>query len=98
MTSGRILEKLKERGSIRDFFPREAYGWMLYDKLVDHLYEQVRDANREQYERDYIPNRHASLHGLVPYTTHKHSMNMLIMADYIFHIVALITDSPSRQE
>ena len=27
------------------------------------------------------------MHGLVSYSTHKHSMNMLILTDYIFQIL-----------
>ena len=27
------------------------------------------------------------MHGLVPYSTHKHSMNILILTDYVFQIL-----------
>ena len=96
--SQQMLEKLTNRGSLEDFMPREAYGWILFPKLIDHLYEKVCDSNRLKYEKDYVPNRHASAHGLVPYSTHKHSMNMIIMADYVFHILTLTADLPSPQQ
>lgn len=86
ISSKRMLERLTTRGLLENFLPREAYGWMLLDRLVHHLYEPVDDDNRARYERDYVPNRHASIHGLVRYATFKHSINMIIMADYIFQV------------
>ena len=44
-----------------------------------------------------VPNRHASIHGLVSYSTFKHSMNMIIMADYIFQILTSATKLTSSQ-
>ena len=87
ISSKRMLERFENRTTLRDVLPREAYGWILFDRLVHHLYEPVHDSNRAKYEEDYVPNRHASTHGLVPYSTFKHSMNMIIMADYIFQIL-----------
>ena len=94
ISAKRMLGRLTDRGSIKDFMPGEAYGWILFGKLIYHLYEPVGDDNRRQFEQDYIPNRHASMHGLVPYSTHKHSMNMIIMADYIFQILTSTAELP----
>ena len=57
------------------------------------MYEQVEDKRekREKFARDPVPNRHAAMHGLVSYSTHKHSMNMLILTDYVFEILPPIT-------
>ena len=98
ISSKKMLEKLTSRGELGNFLPREAYGWILFDRLVHHLYEPVDDSNRTQYEKDYVPNRHASTHGLVPYSTLKHSMNMIIMADYIFQILSSTGELPSPQQ
>ena len=78
--------------------PREAYGWMLFDLLIHHLYESVNDSNRAKYEGDDVPNRHASIHGLVSYSTFKHSMNMIIMADYIFQVLTSTAKLTSSQQ
>ena len=86
ISSKRMLEQLTNRGSIGDFMPRVAYGWMLFPRLVHHLYEPIDDSNKLKYEQDYVPNRHAVSHGLLSYSTHKHSMNMIIMTDYIFQL------------
>ena len=95
ISSKKMIEELTDRGSLEDFMPREAYGWILFGRLVEHLYETVDDGNRKKFERDFVPNRHASLHGLIPYSTHKHSVNMIIMADYIFQILTSTNISPS---
>lgn len=87
ISSKDMLERLTKRRELVNFLPREAYGWILFGRLVDHLYAQVDDTNREQYEQDYVPNRHASIHGLVPYAAFKHSVNMIVMADYIFQVL-----------
>ena len=80
------IEKLTSTGTLADFAFRERFGYVLFGRLVNHAYEQVK-ADRKRFEWDPVPNRHAALHGLVPYSTHKHSMNMLILTDYIFQIL-----------
>ncbi len=94
--SKEMLEKLTNRGELKDFLPREAYGWILFDFLIHRLYEKVDDDNRQDYQKDYVPNRHASIHGLLPYSSHKHSINMIIMADYLFQVLTATTGLPSH--
>ena len=98
ITSKKMLEELTNRGPLESFLPREAYGWMLFDLLIHHLYESVDDSNRAKYESDDVPNRHASIHGLVSYSTFKHSMNMIIMADYILQVLTSTTKMKSLQQ
>ena len=98
INSKKMLKKLTIRGELEDFLPREAYGWILFELLIKHLYEQVGDDNRQAYQKDYVPNRHASLHGLLPYSSHKHSINMIIMADYVFQVLTATTSLPSQQQ
>ena len=94
--SDKMLRELKNRGKLQNFLPREAYGWILFDRLVKHQYKQANNENRAQYEDDYVPNRHASIHGLVSYSTFKHSMNMIIMADYVFQILTSMAKLTSQ--
>lgn len=65
------------------------YGWQLFNKMEDHLYEKVGDDpdGIAKFEADAVPNRHASLHGIVSYTTAKSSLNALIMTDFLFHMM-----------
>ena len=97
ISSKKMLEKLTDQGALEYFLPREAYGWILFDRLVHHLYEPVNDNNRVLYEKDFVPNRHASTHGLVSYSTFKHSMNMIIMADYVFQVLTSTAKLTSSQ-
>ena len=62
-------------------------GLELFGVLINHLYEQVNDINRQQFINLPIPNRHAAIHGLIVYSSMKNSFNTIIMADYIFQIV-----------
>jgi hypothetical protein len=60
----------------------------LFHKLDQHIYERVKSP--EQVARcaeDPVPNRHAALHGLVVYSTQEHSLNTLIMADFVFYLI-----------
>lgn len=82
--SKRLLEKLTGTGDLADYAFREVFGCVLFGRLVRHVYES---GTRESFERDPVPNRHAAMHGLVSYSTHKHSVNMLILTDYIFQIL-----------
>ncbi len=96
--SKKMLEKLTNQGELENFLPREAYGLILFSRLVDHIYEQIDDDNRQKYQQNYVPNRHASIHGLLPYSTYKHSINMIIMADYIFQILTTTVELSSPQQ
>ncbi len=87
ISSRKMLKELANRKELGDLLPREAYGWILFGRLVHHLFEPVDESNRARYKQDSVPNRHASIHGLVPYSTFKHSVNMIVMADYIFQIL-----------
>lgn len=94
LRSKRLLEKLTGTGDLADLAFRERFGYVLFGRLVDHAYENVK-ANRTRFEQDPVPNRNAAMHGLVSYSTHKHSMNMLILTDYIFQILPQDDDPPA---
>ena len=79
-----IIEKLNYHALQGDLIARQVNVWFVFDRLVNHVYKTVNDGNRKEYEQDFTPNRHAAVHGLVSYSTHKHSMNMIIMAGFHF--------------
>ena len=67
------------------------YGYALYIKLEKHLYKTVKHPNEiAAAVADAVPNRHASLHGIVTYSTMQNSLNALIMTDFIFHLIGKI--------
>lgn len=66
------------------------YSWQLFRKVEEHLYDEVGDDEtaREKYRADPVPNRHGALHGVICYKTQQTSLNTIIMADFIFHLVS----------
>jgi hypothetical protein len=68
-------------------------GMRLYNKLVDHLYVSMPTPERvEAIAAEPVPNRHAAVHGYVAYNTLRHSMNALIIAEYLFHAITVIME------
>lgn len=66
------------------------FGVNLYQRVMDHLYKNIGTSPSRigKYANDPVPNRHASLHGLVSYSSFQNSINMLIMADFMFHVIS----------
>jgi hypothetical protein len=63
-------------------------GLRLYRKFEEHLYAHVKTPDEIAHARaDPVPNRHASLHGVVVYSSMQSSLNALIMTDFVFAIV-----------
>lgn len=72
-----------------------AYSWQLFKKVESHLYEDVdetQESEVQRYRADPVPNRHAALHGIVSYNTQQTSLNAIIMADFIFHMVSQLKE------
>lgn len=65
------------------------YSFNLYHRVSKHLYENASDvAAVQKYATDPVPNRHASLHGLVIYKKVNNSLNAIIMAEMMLWIVS----------
>lgn len=61
----------------------------LFDILNEHLYEPVKGEEKlRKFEQSDIPNRHACIHGAIDYSSAKHSLNAIFLADYILQLVA----------
>ena len=61
-----------------------------YETIANHLYEQIGDDDkRSQFAESAIPNRHAAVHGLVPYATEKSSLNSIFLADFVFQVITV---------
>ena len=86
MSSKKMVEKWIDTHELNDLL-KKRYHLALLDKLMNHIYKGVTDSERQNFEVNFCPNRHAAMHGLVIYSTFKHSMNMIIMTDYIFQIL-----------
>ena len=74
-------------------------GMRLYNKLIDHLYVSMPTPERvEAIAAEPVPNRHAAVHGYVAYNTLRHSMNALIIAEYLFHAITVIMELEEKAE
>lgn len=77
------MEKLPA-GSVAQY----EQGFALFKKMQEHIYRTLDgpdDIVRASF--DPVPNRHASLHGIIRYNSQKSSINSIIMTDFIFYLV-----------
>ena len=66
-------------------------GIIQHETLENHLYEHIDDdGDRSQFAENPIPNRHAAIHGLVPYSTEKSSLNSIFLADFVLQMITEI--------
>jgi hypothetical protein len=78
--------------------PSGYYALGLYERLTDHLYVKVGVANRGNFERDLVPNRHAAIHGLIVYNSFWHSLNTIFMTDFAFQVVSAVKQLGTAEE
>lgn len=66
-------------------------GLRFYRKLTEHLYINVlNDTAVIALMADPVPNRHASLHGIIPYNSPKSSINAILVADYLLRAISAL--------
>lgn len=66
-------------------------GLRFYLKLESHMYSSAKNLKLlEKIEADPVPNRHAAVHGYVSYNTHKSSVNSILIAHFMYRLIALI--------
>lgn len=70
--------------SLSDFVLRGPQDLVLFGPFAKHLFAYYE--SREGVEQEPIPNRHAAAHGWVSYSSKRHSLNTLILADYVFRL------------
>ena len=85
--SKELISKVTDDKYLELFIADDPFCLVLFDRFIKHFYERVEDTNRKELETNPVPNRHAALHGLIPYSEYKHSMNVIILTDYIFSIL-----------
>ena len=74
------------------------HAFTVIDKLREHPYARVerdRDST-ERFKFDAVPNRHASVHGFVNYSSPKNAFNMLVLAEFLFTLIMRIRDVDDR--
>ena len=89
IASMKELQNVAGQLGLSEMRPTGLSGMALYSRLVDHIYVPAHTAEDViKLAEDDVPNRHAAMHGLVSYKTFKNSINMLTMADFMFHVVS----------
>ena len=69
--------------------PDRSVGFVGYFYLQDHLYGQVRtEADRNRFINHQMPNRHAAIHGLIPYSSVQNSLNSIFIAEYVLQLIS----------
>ena len=79
-------------------FPDRSLGFVGFRQLTHHLYERIKDVtDRERFLKDPLPNRHASIHGLVVYSSEKASLNAIFMTEYVFQLITALKMESMKQ-
>lgn len=85
-----IASQHKLRSIAEHLIPASFEAMRFHQRLIQHLYEHSRQPDQiARYAADPVPNRHASLHGLVVYSTPQTSLNAMILALYIFQMLSV---------
>ena len=86
---GKIVDEIGELPI--SAFQDTTSGIIQHETLESHLYEHIDDdGDRSQFAENPIPNRHAAIHGLIPYSTEKSSLNSIFLADFVFQMITAI--------
>lgn len=71
----------------------------LINHLEGHLYKNINNINSlKSLEENKIPNRHASMHGMVMYNSVQSSLNAIFLLDYMLAFVGIIKDIDSKDK
>lgn len=86
-----LREQLKEY-SIHDLSGDDFLGGLrFYLKLEEHMYSPAKNPDLlAKIQSDPVPNRHAAVHGYVSYNTHKSSINSILVAHFMYRLIALV--------
>ena len=72
--------------------PYGTLGFFGYSQLSHHLYESIHtDSDRQRFLVAPVPNRHATIHGLVVYSSEKSSLNTIFVAMYVFRALTVVS-------
>ena len=91
ISSQPILRRRAGTVRISSIKPHGLRGLNLLRRLQTHVYRTVHPkADRNRFEQDPVPNRHAALHGLVVYASMQNSLNSIFITEYIFQLISAL--------
>jgi hypothetical protein len=69
-------------------FPDRSFWLIGFEQLTGHIYCSIKEEDtRIQFSKHSIPNRHATLHGLIAYGSEKSSLNSIFIAEYVMQLM-----------
>lgn len=92
LTKQKICDAVNKK-HLEDFALDNIYDLRLFGGIVDVLYEN--GSKLGDFQGDIFPNRPAALHGWLSYSTRKNSLNIIIIADYVFRLTPLFKENRS---
>ena len=75
---------------------RGFYAGTLFRRFSKHLYDNAREGERQRFERDPVPNRHAALHGIVAYSSMKNSLNAIFITEFLLQVICAVKKSSAE--
>ena len=81
------LVEVINRGDLSDLIGDNPYGLALFSQLRKYLFATV-DSEQDRSKMELNLNRHAVVHGLIPYNTKQASFNALVLSLYWFSVLA----------
>lgn len=106
-SSGKIIDRLVSDKTLTDFLPGGWLDLNSFARLTNRnvkrsdsvphdegfgLFADVSQSDLPRVQSDPVPNRNAALHGYVEYTTHQNSLNTIFIAEYVFRVIASLSD------
>lgn len=74
-------------------------GFTTYSHVSEHLFASVKTMDDvARYSNDSIPNRHATIHAVVPYDTWQASVNAIFLLDFILVLTGRVLPYATPQE
>ena len=69
--------------------PDARVGFVGYFYLEGHLYDHIKnEVDRNRFVNHRVPNRHATLHGLLTYPTVQSSLNSIFALEYVLQLIS----------
>ena len=90
------IRKRLEQQHLRDVVIDSPHDFVLFGIFYKHLFAPVKN---NKPGNQFVPNRHAGVHGWTAYSSRKQALNAIICADYVFRLVSSLecqTSSTTR--
>ena len=88
-----IREGLRQR-HLKDVVIDSPHDFVLFGIFHKHLFAPIK---KTIPGNAFVPNRHASAHGWMAYSSKKEALNAIICADYVFRLVSSLKDPSSAE-